>query len=299
LRSVLAALCFAASFAISCAHGKERAPAAQDRLSIRVTEGGWGNARPADIEAVLNSAARELFAHFPGRSLAPIVVSHSEGNPRVLYQRGPNGEYLMQLSAGNRRWSQYAYQFAHEFCHVLSNYDNKQFAGDTPIAPNQWLEESLCEAASLFTLRSMANSWEAAPPYPQWRDYAPLLRDYAGQLAGEAHRHLAEGTDLSQWYRQHRDNLRGSAYLREYNEVLANVLASDLAAEPRHWTALAFLNADKSATIGDLGDYIESWSSATPEPQRAFVQKLAQLLGVADEAAPLKLASASLILQQP
>lgn len=93
-RSFLAALCFAVSLvAISCAHGKERAPAhapaAQDRLSIRVTEGGWGNACPADIEAVLNSAARELWSHFPGRTLAPIVVSHNEDNPRVLYQRGP------------------------------------------------------------------------------------------------------------------------------------------------------------------------------------------------------------------
>ncbi|MGH8629771.1 MAG: hypothetical protein ACREU7_03265 [Burkholderiales bacterium] len=248
---------------------------------------------------MLYSAAREIWIYFPGKTLAPIVVSHVESHPRVLYQRGVKGEYLVQLSATNRRWAQYAYQFAHEFCHVLSSYDNKEFVGDTPVAPNQWLEESLCEAASLFTLRKMAETWEAAPPCPQWRDYAPALRDYAGQLAGEAHRRLAVGTDLSQWYRQHWDDLRGSAYLREYNEVLANVLASDLAAEPRYWAAIAFLNADKSSTIGSLEDYIKSWSSATPEPHRAFVQKLAQLLGVADEAAPLKIASASPASQQP
>jgi hypothetical protein len=120
-----------------------------------------------------------------------------------------------------------------------------------------------------------------------------VLRDYAEELAGEAHRQLAEGMDLSQWYRQHQDELRRSAYLREYNEVVANVLASDLAAEPRCWTAIAFLNADKSATTGSLGEYVESWSAATPEPHRAYVQKLAELLGVAGETAALKLASAS------
>ena len=49
-----------------------------------------------------------------------------------------------------------------------------------PRHANSWLEESLCETASLFTLRAMSRSWSIAPPYPAWKNYAPMAQPLCG-----------------------------------------------------------------------------------------------------------------------
>ena len=64
-------------------------------------------------------------------------------------------------SARDRKWAKFGYQFSHEFCHVLSNYENLK------ANPNNWFHEAICELASVFTLRRMAERWPTHPPYPQ------------------------------------------------------------------------------------------------------------------------------------
>ncbi|MGH8729906.1 MAG: NAD(P)-binding domain-containing protein [Burkholderiales bacterium] len=132
--------------------------------AIQVLEGDWGNADTGEIETLLHSVASELWRFFPERSPSKLVVIASEKGPLALYRRGPNGEYVILLSAKNRRWVQYAYQFSHELCHVLSNHDHHA-------KPNQWFEEAMCEAAAVFTLRSMASTWESNPPFPDGENY--------------------------------------------------------------------------------------------------------------------------------
>jgi hypothetical protein len=104
--------------------------------AIQVLEGDWGNADTGEIETLLHSVASELWRFFPERSPSKLVVIASEKGPLALYQRGPNGEYVILLSAKNKRWAQYAYQFSHELCHVLSNHDHHA-------KPNQWFEEAM------------------------------------------------------------------------------------------------------------------------------------------------------------
>ena len=55
-----------------------------------------------------------------------------------------------------------AYQFAHEFCHILCNFDD-DWKG------NNWFEETMCETSSLFVLRRLSKEWEERPPYPAWK----------------------------------------------------------------------------------------------------------------------------------
>ena len=73
----------------------------------------------------------------------------------------------------DRQQNQYAYQFAHEFCHVLSGYEGLE--GN----PNNWFHETICELASVFTLRRMAERWPTHPPYPNWAGYSKHLLEYA------------------------------------------------------------------------------------------------------------------------
>ncbi|MCU0973901.1 MAG: hypothetical protein MUF80_08120, partial [Burkholderiales bacterium] len=108
------------------------------KLEIRVLEGDWGRASPKDIEAVLRSTAMELWAHVVDRKPLAIVVVPTPSHPQVLYEKSPTGEYVVQLSARDRRWAQYAYQFAHEFCHVLANFDQRVSETGVPLARHQW-----------------------------------------------------------------------------------------------------------------------------------------------------------------
>ena len=92
-------------------------PAPAPKLELRVDVAGW-DADPDSVAALLKSAGHELTQFFPGSALPPVHVSHGVG-PITLFQREPDGAIAMRLSASGQHWAQYAYQFAHETCHVL------------------------------------------------------------------------------------------------------------------------------------------------------------------------------------
>ena len=108
----------------------------------------------SDSETSKKSSTRlpRVVAVLSGRTLEPILVE-PKGGPITLFRRGPKGEYLVRLNTGDRHWAQHAYQFAHEFTHILANYDEHE-------RRNKWFEESICEMASLFVLRRMSETVE-------------------------------------------------------------------------------------------------------------------------------------------
>jgi hypothetical protein len=188
---------------------------AREPLVIRVAEKGWGDAAPADIEKVLRSAGEALTDRIPGLKLPPIEVSRSTDTPIALFQRGPGGEIRVKLNVEDRRWAQFAFQFGHEMGHVVCGY------AEYP-NPNHWFEETICEAASLFVLGRMAESWKTRPPYPNWKGYADSLKQYRDErLSKEA---LPEGTALADWFRPREASLRKDGTQRGLNLTMAIAL---------------------------------------------------------------------------
>ncbi|NML14985.1 tripartite tricarboxylate transporter substrate-binding protein [Azohydromonas caseinilytica] len=234
------------------------------RVAITVREGGWGEANTRDIRDVLVAVARELQERIPGRPLAPIVVSHSTRAPLSLYERGPRGEYQVQLTVSGDRWAGYVYEFAHEFCHVLANYDRHPHfqAADA----HQWFEEALCEVSSLYTLQRFAAEWEIAPPSPRLQAYAQELQASADRFLAEKHRQLPPGQTLAAWYAENARRLRGSAYDRNRNEVVATQLLPLFEENPELWEALGYLNLD--APGGSFEDYLRTWRDNAPPALR-------------------------------
>ncbi|MEW5707483.1 hypothetical protein [Pelomicrobium sp.] len=230
------------------------------------------------MEVLLYSVAKELWVFFPGHALAPIRVIPGSGNPKVYYEKSTRGEYVVQLTARNRRWAQYAYQFAHEFCHVLSNFERKEFRHGDPVAPNQWFEESLCEAAALFTLKRMAVRWASEAPYPHWAGYAPALREYADRLQSEPHRHAVRAMDLAAWVAQREQALREDPYRRDDNEVCANALLPLFESNPARWEVLRYLNSHPGEASKPFVEYLAGWHRAVPEKHRRFLQQVSALL---------------------
>jgi hypothetical protein len=251
-----------------------RSPNNENGLTIRVSAGGWGEGSIQDIEKVLYSAAAEIFAYAPRQREISIVVRHTDDTPITLYERGPKGEFIVLLTAKDTYWSQYAYQFSHEFCHVLAM--NSKVTGD----PNQWFEESLGETASLFALRKMATTWATSPPYPNWKDYAPSLHNYAQDLINESYRKLPSDMTLAEWFEENETSLRKNPYLRQKDGLVANQLLTLLEREPENWMAVAYLNMSRPSRNEAFRDYLKTWHDHVPKRYEPFVERIATMFGV-------------------
>lgn len=236
------------------------------------------DAGEADIRAVCDSAARQLWRHFPGYELEPFVVTRGKSGPIVLYQRNAAKEIVVRLDTGNTYWSQYAYQFGHEFCHILCRYREND-------GKNLWFEETLCETASLYVLREMAREWKSLPPYRNWADYRDSLRDYADDVIRK-NRHAEEiqTNGLAAFYRAHADELRKNATNRELNSAMAVVLLAQFEKSSEQWEAVRWLNATPAPPDEAFAAYLTRWRGAVPEKHRPFVALTAKLFGVALEA---------------
>jgi hypothetical protein len=238
----------------------------QKHLAIEVAPGDWGRANVRDIQMVLSSVADEFLSHIatPQDDLNIRVIPRS-GSPRVLYERGPEGQYVIQLTARDDRWFQYVFQFAHELCHVLSNFDHKVAEGDRVVEDNQWFEESLCETASLFALKRLAVKWETSPPTRNWAGYGEMFSAYAARLLNEPHRHLPSSQSFQTWFAENQASLTENPYLREKNEVVATNLLPLFEQHPELWAAVTYLNPKKASAGKPFAQYLVDWYAASPE----------------------------------
>jgi len=245
----------------------------------------WGDARPEDVQAVLSSVATVMLRNFPGRRLQPIVVAHSELYPSILFRNSPDDEYRVFITAKDRYWARYIYEFAHELSHILSNYDQRKDAATG--SQSQWFEEALCEIASLYALKELAAEWEHSPPYPNWAPYAQALESYAENMLKEAHRALPPSMSLAAWFRNAETQLQANPYMRKYNEVAANALLPLFEQTPAIWRAVGYLNISSSGR--SFKDYLSAWRNNVPEEYKAPIAQITALFGLSSDesAAPL------------
>ncbi|MEY2606450.1 MAG: hypothetical protein QOH31_4272 [Verrucomicrobiota bacterium] len=278
--AVLRAIAFLGLFCLApntVAHTKDELGTFSPKpLDIHVQVNGFGKVSSADIAAVLQSAALEIWKHCPHCQLDGIDVYYRADHPQTDFKRAPSGRIGIGLSARDTHWAQYAFQFAHEFCHALANYSNDpQRSVRYPRHANLWLEESLCETASLFALRVMSRSWRTAPPYPAWRSYAPWLNDYVEHRLALPEHQLPAGTSFLVWFHENQAALRQNSDLRGRNTIIAIQFLPIFEAEPRGWGAVAFLNRGSSNPEESLAQRLVEWRSQCPEDLRPFVTRLA------------------------
>lgn len=251
------------------------AASAPDTVSMppyRVDAGGFADSE-RDIRAVCDSAGLEMWRYFPDHRIEPFVVVRGHGEPITLFERNPRREIVIQLDTGDRLWCQYAYQFTHEFCHVLCGFK----PGDSS---NQWFEETLCELASLYAIRGMARSWRTNPPYPHWRDYGDALRDYADQaMSRRSHAGEIARIGLAAFFTRHEAALRSLPLDRDLTGSIAVVLLDSFEKRPQHWGAVRWLNARKTETVRSFDTYLADWMETVPDEHRPFVVEIAGLFG--------------------
>ena len=238
-------------------------------MQITVAQCDWGEALLADIEALLTDVACHIVRLLRGPLAGTITVRLApphDWTPRTYFRSSADDPFHIQLTAQDRKWAQMSYQFAHELCHVLSNYERLQ---DNP---NNWFHETLCESASVFTLRRMAERWPACPPYSHWADYAESLGSYVQEHLSRTEHQLPLGLTLSAWLLSEEESLRKDCYQRDKNAVVAYSLLPILESEPAGWNAVRKL-PDSSAMFRD---YLLDWHSQIEPIDKPFVNRIIQ-----------------------
>ena len=249
-----------------------------DALSVRVAPDGWDGACPVDIEQLLEDAASHINRELRNPVTGTVSVRSAPSTdrvPRTLIQYSKPGFSAVQLTATERHWSQYAYQFAHEFCHLVID-PHRGEGGST-----QWFEEALCELASVFVLRRMAERWPTQPPYPNWASYAPSLVEYARQRLDKPEHDLPSDVSLADWFLANEGSLHQDPYQRDKNAVIAYNMLPIFEAFPEGWNAVQRLPADMHPlTDSSTRAYLEMWHAAADPLDRHIVDEVMQFLGV-------------------
>lgn len=268
-RSLLTSVVLVLASGISCLSAQEGKKEAILPV-VRIDTKGF-NASEADIRKVLEYAGRPLWKQFPGYELEPIVVQWTNGGPFTRYQRNDNKEIVVELATSGTYWSQYAYQWAHEFCHVLCGC-----RGDG--RDNKWFEETLCELASIYCMRAMAVDWEKKPPYPHWKSYASSLTGYADNVMAKYEK--VDVKELAVYYQKHRAELRKDSTLRPLNGAMAVALLPFFEKEPGHWEAVRYLNKTPAKPGISLKEYFSKWKKDAPKKHHGLIDGLIKVYGV-------------------
>ena len=218
---------------------------------VTVENGNWGATSLRAIHAVLTSAAEVLIEAFGRAPDAPICVAPWRMAPQVFHDQRP---YQVRLSARDRYWSQYVYQFSHELCHVMTNFDvYKEHK-------HRWFEESLCALASLFVLHRLAAVWTEEPPdcVLGAAEFAPNHRTYARTVADRFPR-IGSG-DSREWFLASVSALEADPYKRESCGAVAVLLLPAFQADSTLWRDCACLNRWNPADDPTFADYLQSWA---------------------------------------
>ena len=243
-------------------------------VTITIQQGNWGDVKLAEIKCVLDSTAGIFVPYSNTLRNKEIYVYETASVPKFFYSDPLRDEKIrINISAKNRHWCQYAFQFAHELGHLMCVARR----GDST---NQWFEESLCEAASLFALERLSKTWSNSPPYPSWKTYAIEFHKYRTQRIIQSN--YPENLQLPSWWESHKSVLSKSANLRKHNLWVAVSLLSLIEKMPDSaWSACAKLNESKNEHPKNFRQYLDDWKSACFQiKQKEFVEEIISLFGV-------------------
>jgi len=241
-------------------------------MNIEVCPVGWCDSQVSNIEALLINTAAHLNDNLrvPFAGSIQVIPGQPELSPRVLLRNSSAERFTVLLSARDKYWCQFAYQFSHEFCHILSNFES--LWGN----PNGWFHESLCELASLYCLRRMSKTWAIAAPYPNWRDFRSSLSTYAEKRINRPEVKLSEGTTLSGWLAQQEKQLRNDSCKRDLNAVIACQLLPEFENLEAGWNAIGSLPNH----TGTIDGYLKAWHKIADDRDKGFVARIrAALVG--------------------
>lgn len=230
-----------------------------------ICDNGWGDASVVDILAVLDSVVTVFSPCFAEIGLNPnnLHIIHSDGDYPICYRE----QGIICLTASDRFWCKYSYQFSHEYCHF-------QIRGE--VQPNiRWLEESLCETASYYFLPKVGKLWADTPPYQNWKSYAPAFLEY---VKDDTQKATPFNINFSQPNNPFLAQLRSTPCDRSRNAFVALKLLPLFEENPALWNVVPLLV--EIPNLCSLYDAMKYWIDVSPVKFKPSLAKIAEVFSL-------------------
>jgi hypothetical protein len=199
-------------------------------------------------------------------------VKYFPGVPLTWNQLDPDGRTVISLTAQDRNWCQYMYQFSHELCHVATNSDSSQRSPEFG-----WLDETICELASWTTLRTLSYQWKVHPPFPNWKDYSSSIREYRqGRI--DYYKRSADPRPLKQWFESELSSLRENPIQREKNAKIGLAIMPYFYEYGSGWKEAAKLNTWPVFPGTSIKSFFADWAAAAREEESVLQVILEELI---------------------
>lgn len=221
---------------------------------VQLDDSNWGSANMDVIPIIFSSIIQE-FSQVLGpswRSPHPLVISHWDKEYPMCCKNSDNTVHIFLTSKDNY-WSQYTYQFAHEFCHFIIDGPL-----DGKLESSFWFEESICEMASMFFLRKVADCWKnPILEFPRaLQTFAPNNITYLENLIQQYHN---IDIPLRQWILQKMDVLNEDRYNRKEYNMIAKALLPLFEDNPQMWKIVPFLKRIPLEQYVDFNHFIKEF----------------------------------------
>ena len=197
-----------------------------------------------------------------------LVDDHTSGPPHIWLHFDGRPFAWMVVDIGPRDWSKLAYQFGHEFGHVVCNLWERRGPRPAPPDSSAWLEEALAEAFSIRGLALLANSWARDPPFPRDAAFAGAIREYRANLLGQYQRAaMAQGAtvSLTAWFQANRGALEADAAITAEARVVVPAIVAAMEADPGCVEALGALYRWPRLGALPMQEYLRRWQQSCTE----------------------------------
>ena len=246
-------------------------------LSITVEPNtGWGNAPTSNIKRLCENVALHFQENLRDEHKlnGRLTIVYRAAGPAAYYRTffgGDSDEYKLGLKVTGNFWDRYAYQFGHEFCHLMHNHD------DMPNSQNSWFHEAICELANVWVLSEMGETWADRAPYPNWVGYRLNLTNYARNLINNPESQYADTG--AEWLKRWEDSMRSrtpGAFTYPRVSQLSYKFLDIFQDNPEAWNAVRQMPASNS----EMSEYMKEWYQDVDPEDKEFVEAIANEMGI-------------------
>lgn len=217
------------------------------------------DARERDVaEALLNEIADQIDRKMGEFCRPAIVVYNWNGPPQTCFQRTAAGEIVVLLNV-ETGWHhcQRIYQFAHEYCHVRTNFRDEG-AGKKP--RYLWMDEVFAQMTALWCLQELAARWVNGGSVPRAAEYAHHVTDYLNDCLSDVAIHPQGAEEFHAWVCSQQEALAADQYRRSSNQAIAAWLLPLFVKYPELWRPLTKWNTWPILPPGsDVHDSFDAW----------------------------------------
>lgn len=239
---------------------------------------GWGNASGEEITSLLDWIVSDFITVLNSNEftkIKPVFIknrslTHAPDGP-PMYQKFPTFNLIL-LATTDRYWCQYSYQFIHELLHHVIDVEGTEY-----LFINQfgWLEESLCELASIAFMDRMANRWITNQPLGHFPRYAHSIADYIKK-------HLAEmqtpEVSFDTWLTSNITDLYQKPYNRAKNKIVAYQLFPVFKNDLTLWRSVLYLKDVRVTQEMELNTFLIEWQNSLPSELKMKFEEVKKVL---------------------